>query len=115
MPPQVTQEVGQECLLALEQMRGGLLGTEHSWVALPSSSPTGRDSVANTNAPFLDRREVPPLRLLDKARAWLYNAFEDVRDSLVDQAAVPQSGLGACIAAGATAGLALLLLLSRAS
>lgn len=52
-PPQVTAEVGQECLGLQERMRGGLLGAGHSWVASPLGghvAPSGHEGAAAPSA-----------------------------------------------------------------
>lgn len=49
-PPQVTAEVGQECLTLQERMRGGLLGAGHSWVASPLDSSAGPGGPAESSS-----------------------------------------------------------------
>lgn len=77
-------------MLAQEQMRGGLLGTGHSWVAMPSSRPDNGDAIAKSNTHLHDKPEETPLSLLDRTCARFYNACEDVCDSLVDPPIMPR-------------------------
>lgn len=62
--PQVTAEVGQECLTLQERMRGGLLGAGHSWVASPLEPAThtalsGPDDAAAVGALDAVSEEAP--------------------------------------------------------
>lgn len=93
-------------------MRGGLLGTGHSWVAMPSSRPDNGDAIAKSNTHLHDKPEETPLSLLDRTCARFYNACEDVCDSLVDPPIMPRSALASGTAAAVAAGLAWMFLRS---
>lgn len=81
---QVAWEVGQECLKALGQFKGGLLGENHSWVAgvheqgLPR---TEQQSVADGGTTVKERMTAMR-RLVERLKDWAYNTVENAADDL---------------------------------
>lgn len=99
---QVTREVGQESLKIQAMMRGGLLGTGHSWVARPV--PGSSDDAALESSQFvlstIDAR--PSSGMLAVGRVvstvhllmeGIYNAKEDLLDAVSIDVRVPATSL----------------------
>lgn len=85
--PQVTAEVGQECLKLQEQMRGGLLGAGHSWVASPlelAAAPEASSEAGGSDAAQPAAARQPGL--LHWAVGGLWSAVEGAGDALAAEA-----------------------------
>jgi hypothetical protein len=129
---QVTREVGQECLKLQEQMRGGLLGAGHSWVAAPvahsvagsSSAGAGTSAAAAVATPEAEaasaagqqfpaqQQQATAPGLLYRLADRLYNAVEDVQDALSEEV-VQVSASGSSLLYSGTAALAAAFILRR--
>lgn len=100
---QVTREVGQESLKIQAQMRGGLLGTGHSWVARPgagSSDDAALESNASSSTPPTDARSSSCMLAVCRAVSTvhmlmerIYNAKEDLLDAVSIDVRVPATSL----------------------
>ena len=107
LPPlQVTREVGQECLKIQAQMRGGLLGSGHSWFGKPADAPkeAGGEAAAAAAAaaPAAAAAAAAPAAeagrgpgLLARAGDRLFNAWEDALDALDEPAVTLRAPSGA--------------------
>lgn len=108
--------MGQECLRLQEQMRGGVLGGGHSWVASPAAAvgSSGGESSADASttadgaAPDPSAEAAPSLlyRLADR----LYNSVEDARDALAQDALHLRASAGTLLSSAVAAATAALLL-----
>ena len=116
---QVVHEVGQECLKLQARMRGGLLGTDHSWVADPTGPSQGeqqQQQLALTTGPAHDVQQAAAwmrsLRRLastaySAAASTAYNAVEDAQDALAQEVLRVSASGGALLAALAACALLL--------
>lgn len=90
---QVTSEVGQECLRLQEQMRGGLLGAGHSWVASPlEPAPTPEASSEAASSEAAPPAPVQQPGLLRRAAGGLWSAAAAAADVQLVSAVIAAAG-----------------------
>lgn len=81
---QVAWEVGQECLKALGQLKGGLLGENHSWVAgvHELSLPRTEQHSVGDGSTIAKERTTTMRGLVERLKEWAYNTVENAADNL---------------------------------
>ena len=88
---QVTRVVADECLAFQEQMRGGVLGEGHSWVADPGSGPASGKAEAEAKGPVRPLPQQGHVTVHSGLARRIANAVEDMHDAIATRKCVKPS------------------------